>query len=216
MPYAGTIEQDAIIRLVEFRADQLTLDSQVLGQNYSRIYEALEESSRKVLRKARREIALPAVVDDAVNRNAHTTLSASKLTVTLPDNFIRFVRMECSHLTIPIDGLLEMERDMYRLQASPYSGADAFRPIAFLVPDGGTSKMAIELYPGTEEENPITSFFYLPETAPEEIPDVLVDGMVYDAAASLLLHLRENEVAAIALQKAEEALAGLLIGAEGL
>ena len=201
----------ALVQLVEFRADQITGTGQTIGVNKERIYAELELAARKVLRTARRELVFAHATEDAASLNTDKVTVNDRLRLPLPADFLRFLRIECENWQFPVDELTPSDSERYRAQANEYSRADSFHPVAAIVPYGTAPGYAVEPFPASAADEPVTEFFYVAETDPEDMPDTLKDAMVYYAATSVLLNERRPGEAATALASAESEMVSIQV-----
>lgn len=219
MPYNNTTQQNTLIERVEYRCDQVTARGQTVPLNRPSVYQELEESSRSVLRRAPREAVYPAALDGTAELEAAKSLSGMKLVLPLPAGFLRFIRLQLADWLVPVDELIPVGTSLYRLQANQYAAADLAHPMAVLVPNfTSLSKQALEAYPGKNtigSVSSVTLFAYVGETAPETMPDDLMDAMLWDATGRVLQNTKQHEGAAKAFEAAERALVNLRFSLTG-
>ena len=203
----------ALVQRIEYRVDQVTAQGQTTPVNRSSAYQELAESARSILRRAPRELVYPAAVDGS--GSVVPEASGNATLIPVPADFIRFLRVQLSSWNHAIDELLPVDSSRYRLLQNPYTGADVAHPVAALVPHfSGTVKQAVECYPADSTATPVALFAYVPDTAPELVPDELMDALVWEAAGRVLQSTKE-EGAAAAFEASARAISGLRYGKMG-
>jgi len=208
--------QRRLVEWVEFRVDSITATGQTPAINHDSIWTELEEASKTVLRKAPLQFVYPAAKDGTTGLNAAKVFANNKLTLPLPDDFIRFLRLQVDGWEIPVDDLLDVRSNQYRLQQNQFSKAQATAPLGVLVPyPAAASKMAVEAFPGSNAASPVAAFYYVGATSPEQMPEELVDPMVWEATARVAMNTKDVAASENAKASADRALAGLLIGQKG-
>lgn len=149
MPRARTYIQD----LVAARIDELVPTGDNIGgqtgieASYPKIEEELDLAAWWILQNAPEQLLFSVMVNDL--KHFHTTNSYdsvididtrividSKLivTVVLPDNFLRFVRVKLNSWTRPVEALLRKDDPKYAQLFNKYNFGDWRRPYAALVP----------------------------------------------------------------------------------
>lgn len=209
--------QTALIERVEYRADQVVVDGQTPPINRASIYQELTEARRSVLRKVPREFVYPAAKDGAAALNSTATVKDHKVILPMPADFIRFLRLEIEGWQTSADDLLMVGTAAYRLQANQYARADAAHPIAVLVPNFDSPiGQAIEAYPASSETDPVAHFAYVSANdAPEDMPEALIDAMVWEATGRVLQNMRAFDAATAAFSAAQAAVSEIRIGIKG-
>lgn len=208
--------QKRLVEWVEFRVDSITPVGQTPAINHDSIWAELEEAAKAVLRKAPLAFVYPAAKDGTTAMNTAKTTVAGRLTLPLPDDFIRFLRLAVDGWSVPIDDLLDVRANQYRLQLNQFSRAQASAPLGVLVPyPAAASKRAVEAFPASADPAPVEAFYYVGTTSPELMPAELQDGMVWEATARVMLNSKEFNAAQSAMAGADRALSGLLVGQKG-
>ncbi len=217
MPYDEiNSAQQALIERVEYRVDQVTAQGQTTPINRESVYGELEEASDSVLRRAPRLISQYAGADGTADANANAVVSAGKVVIPLPADFIRFLRLKLVSWQTDVDDLVDVRTSRYRLQGNPFAQADAWAPLASQVPyfAGSGSVQALEAFPGTTGSSPVELLAYVGRTAPEDVPTELDDALIWEAAGRVLMATRQ-EGAGVAMEMASKAISGLFLGRKG-
>jgi hypothetical protein len=208
----NTPGQEDLVESVEYRVDQVTAQGQTTPVNRKSTYAELVESARLILRRVPRELVYPAAEDGS--GSVSPTNQGGATVIPVPSDFVRFLRVSLPEWDHPVDEFVPLDSSRYRLQNNPFTSADEAHPIASLAPyfEGGVSQ-AVECYP-PDAGPTVDSFAYVPETAPEDMPEELVDSLVWEAAGRVLQATRQ-EGAEAASQRAMQAIDGLRTGMMG-
>lgn len=205
-----------LVNWVEFRADSLTPTGQTPAINHESIYAELQEAAKHVLLRAPMEVVLDAAKDGASSLNSAKATVNDRLTLPLPADFLRFIRIELDTWDIPVDDLLDPRSNQYRMQLNQFATAHIGAPLAAMVAyPSGPCKKALEVFPKSAAASPVTIFTYIGSLDPELMPTVLHDSMVWEGTFRVLMNTRDWEAAKAAQAASVQALAGLMIGKKG-
>lgn len=132
--------------------------------------------------------------------------------VPCPTDFLRFVEFQLSTWKTPVLELLRQEDPKYRHQKNnPWTQGSEMKPVAALI--GFTSYLPTEVAVGfsnngfalecfTSKTLPtINVFHYVPKTAAEDMPDDLIQPMVWECAGRTLQIMKRPTEAAAAFQQ---------------
>lgn len=134
--------------------------------------------------------------------------------VPLPTDFLRFINIKLSTWTTPVSELIPEEDPKYRNQKNqPWTRGTEIKPKAALVAFSDYLEseislsdrnvgLAIECFSSSTAPT-LTSLHYVPKTAPENMPEDLVDAMVWECAGRTLLIMNQKERAAIAFAQVQ-------------
>lgn len=147
--------------------------------------------------------------------NPSTRVVASDTTgaylVPLPTDFLRFLNIKLSTWAAPVSELIPEEDPKYRQQKTiKWTRGTELKPKAALVsfsdyiagelnanfPNIG---LAVECFSSTTVPT-LTALHYVPKVAPENMPEDIVDAMVWECARRTLVVMKQPERAAIAQQ----------------
>lgn len=201
--------QSALIDRVEYRTDQVTAAGQTIGLNRASVYDEMVEAARSVLRKA----PMAVILDAAQDGSASTVSSQDAYAlVECPEDFLRFLSLQLAAWKRPVYELTDPRTDLYRLQFNSRSASDTYNPVVVLTPNstGATGKQALQAFPGGDSPT-IASFEYVGTTAPENMPDELLDAMLWETAGRALQAQKEDGAGA-AYELAQQAVNTLLVG----
>lgn len=206
MPLTAT--QQALVDWVEARIDEITPENQTPTLGHDLVYKELQQAAYIVLRRARTQVVYEALEDGS---GGSTSTDGDSTVIQLPSDFLRFIRIRLSSWDKPVDQLLAPDTNGYRQQHNQYQKGTAGRPMAAMIPKiSGGSKIAVQCWPsGT-----VTELLYVPQLAPEEMPSVLEDSMVWFAAGRALQSIR-NEAFSAAYQAGNDALSAIQVGVLG-
>jgi hypothetical protein len=207
-----TPSQETLVERVEYRVDQVTAQGQTTPVNRKSTYQELVEAGRSILRRVPRELVYPAAADGSAS--VAPTNDGRKTVIPVPDDFIRFLRVRLPEWKHAVDEFVPLDSSRYRLQANPFTSADEAHPIASLAPYfSGSVNQAVECYP--QDATPTVELFaYVPDTAPEQIPEELRDALTWEAAGRVLQSTKEDGAGA-AFEASTRAISGLRYGLMG-
>jgi hypothetical protein len=205
-------DQVAVVQHVEYRVDQVTAQGNTTPVNRESTYAELVNAARSVLRRVPRELVYPAAKD--ASGSVTPSNEDNKTVIPVPDDFVRFLRVELADWEQAVDEFIPLDSSRYRLQNNPFTSADNAHPVAALAPhfpDGVTQ--AVECFPADSLPS-VSTFAYVPATAPENVPDELRDAVVWEGAARVLQSTKE-EGAGAAFEASTRAISGLRYGLMG-
>ena len=135
--------------------------------------------------------------------------------VPCPQDFLRFISIELSTWRMPVMELLKQEDPKYRIQKNnrDHRGTE-LKPKAALIgfTDYATEeissawpnrKIAIECF-SSKTTPTLTALHYVPKTKAINMPDDLIDPMLWMCAARALRIMRQNQAAEVAKAVVEE------------
>jgi len=204
--------QQALIDRVEYRADQVTASGQTIGLNRESVFDEMVEASRNVLRRVPNVFVLPASTDGSGSTAAN--VGSSHTEIELPDDFIRFLSVECDEWKRAVYDLTDPRTDLYRMQFNSRAQADIYNPVVALVSKStATSGQALQCFP--QDATPtIAALEYVGETDPSTMPPELVDPMLWETTGRALQAQKEDGAAA-AYELAQQSISNLMIGQKG-
>jgi hypothetical protein len=210
-------DQSDLVSKVEFKLDEVTADGQTIGTNQSRIYEQAVEAMRTIITLAAANPVLrPRVYELAKDASSSsgspvtTSDQGGYLRLEMPDDYIEFVRLRLAGWDLPVantsEHYLSDDDKRYRIIKNSYSAPDASRPAVVQVSDPSiASGVVLEAYPSDTSADPVAVFSYLGDTAPEDVPYLLEEVLLYEAAANVLQTYRDEMNAAnMAYNKARQ------------
>ena len=204
--------QGALIDRVEYRSDQVTAAGQTIGLNRQSVYDEMVEAARGILRKAPMALTLEASSDGT---SADTSVTNAYTLVECPDDYIRFLSLKLSGWKRPVYELTDPRTNLYRLQFNTRAASDSYNPVAVITPNSAPSgmnsgKQAIQAFP-KDDPPTVEQFEYIGTTAPEVIPDELVDAMLWETTGRAL-QAQKGEGAGAAYELAQQSINNLRVG----
>ena len=133
--------------------------------------------------------------------------------VPCPTDFLRFLNIKLSTWAVSVSELIEEQDPKYRKQKSiSWTRGTELKPAAALVsfsdyqsgeinstyPNNG---LAIECFSSRTVVPTLAAFNYVPKTAPVDMPEDLIDAMVWECAGRTLLIMNQAQRAAIAFEQ---------------
>lgn len=221
------------VRRVERRMDEVTPEGGTPTIQAAKVYEMGEEAVRSLFRTARRALLYPLAVavsaDDAGAADITQVQGADSVRIgtrlLLPSTpmladgtagrFLRFLRLQLTNWSKPVDVLQEADSPAYRREFEPFERPGDWHPRAFIVPTA--SGPAVEAFPAAPAAPaaPVTTFLVLTERPPDVVvaaaPE-LADALLWDAAARTLAAERYVDPAKEAAGHAADALEGARVG----
>ena len=170
---------------------------------------------KQVLKKATTHF--PAGMTDPATPDPNPTVrviasdTAETYLVPCPTDFLRFLNIKLSTWSTPVSELIREEDPKYRNQKTlKWTRGTELKPKAALVSfsdyEGGeinanfpNQGLAIECF-SSKTLPTLTAFHYVPKVAPTDMPEDLVDAMVWECARRTLVVMKQPERAAIAQQ----------------
>lgn len=212
---ALTAAQQTLVDWVESRMDEITPTGQTPTVPHNVIFNELEESARVVLQRGRTELVMDAATDGTSSANSNAVQQTSSTLIPVPTDLIRFIRVKLKSWRKPVDQLQRADTNKYRQMFNEFQSGQSGDPAAFLVPYlAGSFKRGVECFPKDDQSNPVGSFYYIPLTAPEDVPSDLQDAMVWDAAGRCFQSIKD-EWAQAAFQHRDNALHAVQVGILG-
>jgi len=212
-------DQKALVDRVRVKLDEVTATGQTIGTNGDRIYEQLVEAMRTVLALASARPTLRPrlyqLATDASSSSASPVTSSDEgdfLRIEAPQDFIDFVRLKLSSWEMAVantsDRFISDDTVQYETIQISYAAPDAYNPVVAMVSDPSFDPgIVFECYPTDSTNNPIEVFSYVGDTAPEAVPYLLEEILLYEAAANVLQNYRdEMDAANMAYNKARQIL----------
>ena len=212
-----------LVQRVEARLDEITPTSQTPSVKYSRIYDELAEEAQVLLRRMPKQVVYKASVLYAPTYS-DTASVGTGLRIALPADYIRFLRIQLTAWTRPVDSLISVDSDMYRAQYNPHQCANPSQPLAAIIPHiDGDSTEALHCFPAptaatgldTAPDVRVSELLIVQRTAPEAMPEHFRDALVWGAAYRILVSLKDGASSERAKVAAEEVKRGLLVGMRG-
>jgi len=203
-------DQATLIDRVEYRSDQVTAAGQTIGLNRESVYDEMVEAARSTLRKAPMAVILDATQDGS---GAAITDEGAYAKIECPDDFLRFLSLQLDTWKRPVFELTDPRTNLYRLQFNSRAASDTYNPIVVLTPNstGANGKQALQAFPAPSGALSITSFEYVGTTAPENMPEELLDAMLWETTGRAL-QAQKEEGAGPAYELAQQAINNLLVG----
>lgn len=135
--------------------------------------------------------------------------------VPVPQDFIRFIKIQLSTWMLPVTELMKEEDPKHRMQKNnkTHRGTQ-LKPVAALIgftdyiadeisADWPNKKLAIECF-SSKTVPTITALHYVPKKLAIELPDDLIDPMLWMCAARTLRIMRQYDAANVAKSVVEE------------
>jgi hypothetical protein len=175
------------------------------------IDEELDPSALHILYHAPREALFRVSVSDKKHHKTGERDYATRVItnddgsgkIVLPTRFLRFVSMKLSDWKRPVESLLSQDDPNYKLQFNEFQRGTIYKPVGVLVPfstyndsekytDTANSvaavniNQAIEFFTTSKTKATLESLTYIPRLLAEEMPDDLLDAMVWYCAGRIL------------------------------
>lgn len=189
--YTETAAQNALIDQVEGWADKVTATNQSIGINRTATYEVyLQDAMRQVLQAVPHDAVKEASADGS--SQAATNPGSEYTRVPEPADLLIFMNLELAEWDRPVLETVDPRSDQHRLQYNSFTQADARNPIVVSMADAAAaSGKELRCFP--QDSTPtLSGFNYIPETAPENVPDALQPAMRAMAASFVLVADKEE------------------------
>lgn len=192
-----TQSQSALVDRTLRKIDALDAPGLNIVSSHGEIYKNLQEAARHLLQTAPLRLLHGLVADGttAVNAEvvANTLMTGTHFKVPLPSDYARLVELQLSGWTMTRTNE-DISSDSLVVYRKYLRGevATTGEPVIFLTyySDSTTAwagTQALDVYPGTGElVTPVTYFKYIPDTAPESVPNTLMEALIWLAAGYLV------------------------------
>ena len=189
--YNQTTEQDAMLEMVEYWADKVTATGQSIGLNRESAYRQLVQAMRNVLQA----VPLNAVKELTSTPGTLTPTNDGNYTdVEVPEDLLTFLNLKLADWQRPVHQTIDPRSDQHRLQYNTKTSGDTYNPVVSNVAEASATNGQVYRCWPQDGAPSVDTFNYLPETAPEEVPNDLRDPIITQAAAYVLVSDKEGGV----------------------
>jgi hypothetical protein len=194
--YNGTTDEDDLISDVQYWADKALATGQTIGPSSADVYEALVAAMQTTLNGAPRA-ATDHIADDGKGQTVTSRNEYSE--VALPDTFLELLELRLASWGKEAYRLHDPRGERVRRQYDSHTRSDAANPVVTKVPSPDGNGEQLRCWPQGSGPS-IDRFLFVPQLAPEEVPQDLKHPMVFWAGAYVLT--AEKEEGAQPLQQA--------------
>jgi hypothetical protein len=189
--YTQTQSQDDMIDLVEFWADKVTATNQTIGLNRDATYRQMVQAMRHVLQRVPLN-AVKELTGDGSGQSA--TNNSSYTEIVVPEDLLTFLNLKLSEWDRPVHETIDPRSNQHRLQYNSVTSGDRRNPVVANVAQASAANGQVYRCWPQDSTPTIDEFNYLPETAPEEVPDGIKDPIITQSAAYVLTSQKEGGV----------------------
>lgn len=223
--------REEIIGYVMSLIDEVTADG--IDLPVSNIERHLDKANDFVIKNSPDQIIMPLAKsgtnhfpdDDTVKSRLIIREDLSGLFV-LPTDFIRPISFSLNTWTRPVFEFYNNKDPRYNLQKNRKGRGNIYQPMGALVPFATyleneikavnpNVKFAIEFFTAKTQDDTLLEFIYIPRTAPELMPEELIDPVAWICAARSLHVLRRYDEAKEAERRATLEMTSFKIGETG-
>lgn len=184
-------DQSDLLDLVEFWADRVTATNQTIGLNRESTYDQAVQAMRHVLQR----VPLEAVKELTADGSGETVTNNGTYTdVEVPEDLITFLNLKLSEWDRPVHETIDPKSNQHRLQYNPKTSGDKRNPVVVDVADAGATNGHVYRCWPQDSTPTVETFSYLPETAPEAVPDNLKSPIITQTAGYALVSQKEGGV----------------------
>lgn len=207
--------RDAIIALVRAKIDEINSQNDLseIGDIFKVIDQNLEDSANDLLRKAPLWLCQAHEVPLAGQQNHDNTTGSG--TITLPDDFLRLHSFKMKDWDYTVTDVISEENPLYKFQKNTYLKGRPWRPVVAVVNaypdpiDKATIKTVLEYHTTLTIGGEVDKAFYVKRhdlalNNVSTMPDALVEGLAWQAAANFYITTQQPEQAQAALGKLQE------------
>lgn len=177
----------------------------------SNMGEELDTAAEFVIKLSRTELLL-SLVKKATAPKIEANEDGSGL-IHVPSDLVRFIRLQLSDWHRPVDKLITQHDPEYLKQRNKFVRGTIYKPVGVLVAyTESDSNQAIEYYSTQVKKPVIKEFSYIPETKAENMPNMLIDSVIWMTASRALSILRYSIESAFANEQALASINSIQLG----
>ena len=195
MPTMEHLKKWVNIRIDEFTPGALDFES--IEPVIDDLDQEIENSMHELIRLAPRERIYR--YGQAIPMN-NAELSNGKLLIEMPEDWLRFLRVELPNWNQAVDFLTSVDAEPYRRATHRYMAPTNFRPFVALIP--GTENMYLDCRPADGDTSiGEVEAIYVPEVPATDVDSSLEDVLVWLAVSRTFQIIRQPGLAQQARQK---------------